>query len=110
MVRRLAGVPIATSRRDNSRGDKLSRSTSARPGSPAVHSCKYEDVGPNDKTGHIMLVAGSLQPHRASLPAIAGTRPMAVPVADSSTRGHGKTDTRYLSTVRGKRVFYEGAG
>src|SRR5215813_2590943 len=39
MVRRLAGVPIATRRRDNSRNDRLVHSTPSRIGSPAVNSC-----------------------------------------------------------------------
>src|SRR6266852_1632993 len=38
MVRRLAGVPIATNRRNNSRSDKFVHNTPARMGSPAVNS------------------------------------------------------------------------
>ena len=40
MVRRLAGVPIAISRRDNSRNDRLVQSTPSRMGSPAVNSAR----------------------------------------------------------------------
>src|SRR5712691_7428428 len=39
IVRRLAGVPSANSRRDSSRSDRLVHSTPARIGSPAVNSC-----------------------------------------------------------------------
>ena len=39
IVRRLAGVPSATSRRDNARSDRCVHSTPARMGSPAVNSC-----------------------------------------------------------------------
>src|SRR4029434_3374219 len=39
IVRRLAGVPSANSRRDNSRSDKFVHSTPSRIGSPAVNSC-----------------------------------------------------------------------
>src|SRR5215813_3662135 len=39
IVRRLAGVPSANSRRDNSRNDRLVHNTPSRIGSPAVYSC-----------------------------------------------------------------------
>src|SRR5215813_362356 len=39
IVRRLAGVPSANRRRDNSRSDRFVHSTPARIGSPAVNSC-----------------------------------------------------------------------
>src|SRR5215475_2302407 len=39
IVRRLAGVPSANSRRDHSRNDKFVHSTPSRIGSPAVNSC-----------------------------------------------------------------------
>src|SRR5262249_29564525 len=39
IVRRLAGVPSANSRLDNSRSDKFVHSTPSRLGSPAVNSC-----------------------------------------------------------------------
>src|SRR6266851_764594 len=70
IVRRLAGVPSANSRRDNSRNDRFVHSTPARIGSPAVNSCNSwrrwasRDGCATARGGRPPLfVGGARQPH-----------------------------------------------
>lgn len=53
--------------------------------------------GTNENSGHIMVIAGTPIPRKATKPEIDGTEQWEVSVIDSSESGHGKTDTRHKS-------------
>ena len=67
-----------------------------RPGD--ILAVKYTDhhISTNgvEDTGHVMLVAEVPQAQKEEKPTVAGTRQYTVTVIDSSTSGHGPTDTR----------------
>jgi len=75
------------SRRGFARVDRIAE---VRPGD--IIAIQYPDGSEN--TGHIMLVAERPAPRPSSKPLIAGTEQWEVTIIDSSSSGHGKTDTR----------------
>lgn len=83
---------------------RIRRITNLRPGD--IIAIRYLNNAPGDNTGHIMLVAGAPQRRVPSQPQIPDTVQWSVQVIDSSTSGHGPTDTRRLSDGQ----FHRGAG
>ncbi|OAI47672.1 hypothetical protein AYO44_09245 [Planctomycetaceae bacterium SCGC AG-212-F19] len=61
-----------------------------------------------DNTGHVMLVSGQPRKMEPKKPLVEGTEQWEVKVIDSSTSGHGTTDTRHAKGKDGKD--HEGLG
>lgn len=68
-------------------------------------------------TGHVMLVDGPPERLSPTAPRVAGTEQWVVPIIDSSTSGHGPSDTRalpngkfHVGVGRGTLRLYSGAG
>lgn len=60
----------------------------------------------NEDTGHIMIIAALPQLREASAPIVEHTKQWTIVVIDSTTHGHGPTDTRY----KAPKIFQEGIG
>jgi hypothetical protein len=79
IVRRLAGGASANSRRDHSRNDRLSHSTPARIGSPALHSCnRWRRFGSLPGSA-VRLLAMSVHPFFRMRPAAASSSALPPP-------------------------------
>ncbi|MCC6552033.1 MAG: hypothetical protein IT372_03295 [Polyangiaceae bacterium] len=57
-------------------------------------------------TGHVAIARGPAEARTATAPLVAGTTQYALPVVDSSSTGHGPTDTRLLANGQ----WHPGAG
>jgi hypothetical protein len=57
-----------------------------------IIAIKYPPKSPD--TGHTMLIAARPKPRKATAPFVADTEQWEVAVIDSTSRGHGKTDSR----------------
>ncbi len=71
-----------------------------------IIAIKYVNSAPGDNTGHIMLVASLPQNRVSTKPLVAGFEQWELIIIDSSSTGHGKTDTRHKQGDN----FNEGAG
>ncbi len=70
-----------------------------------IIAIKYP-AGTSTNTGHIMLVASAPVARTSSAPLVTNTKQYEVSVMDASSSGHGRLDTRYISTG----VFNDGIG
>jgi hypothetical protein len=75
------------------KGNRFTRITNLSQALPGdVIAVKYPPGA--EATGHVMFVAAAPTPREASEPIVSGTQQWDVQVIDSSSSGHGPTDTR----------------
>lgn len=67
---------------------------------------RYLNNAPGDNTGHVLLVAATPSPRKATSPIVPGTQQWDALIIDSSKSGHGKHDTRRLPDG----TYHEGVG